>query len=128
MEQCVCKLRWHLACRSSLPSNWRLMTFKLGGTCVPRSRFGRRVAVSNRAFAKTLLPISRLSRRNFSRKVYGPSFLAERKTSLDSGCSLQAGTGRKNTAVVKQEKRDAWTNAAPRSDALNQTDPVERVV
>src|SRR6266571_9367149 len=74
MEQCVCKLRWHLACRSSLPSNWRLMTFKLGGTCVPRSRFGRRVAVSNRAFAKTLLPISRLSRRNFSRKVYGPSF------------------------------------------------------
>src|SRR6266581_4391680 len=78
MEQCVCKLRWHLACRSSLPSNWRLMTFKLGGTCVPRSRFGRRVAVSNRAFAKTLLPISRLSRRNFSRKVYGPSFFLER--------------------------------------------------
>jgi hypothetical protein len=53
---------------------------------------------------------------------------AERKTKLDSGCSLQAEKGRKNTAVVKQEKRDAWTNAAPRSDALNQTDAVERVM
>jgi hypothetical protein len=53
---------------------------------------------------------------------------AERKTKLDSGCSLQAEKGRKNTAVVKQEKRDAWTNFAPRSDALNQTDPVERVM
>src|SRR5438876_5557239 len=53
---------------------------------------------------------------------------AERKTKLDSGCSLQAEKGRKNTAVVKQEKRDAWTNSAPRSDALNQTDPIERVL
>jgi len=55
-------------------------------------------------------------------------FFAERKTKLDSGCSLQAERGRKSTAVVKQEKRDAWTNSAPRSDARNQTDPVERVV
>jgi len=55
-------------------------------------------------------------------------YKAEWKRELDSGCSLQAEKGRKNTAGVKQEKRDAWTNFAPRSDALNQTDPVERVV
>jgi hypothetical protein len=53
---------------------------------------------------------------------------AERKTDLDSGCSLQAESGGKSTGVVEQEKNNAWTNAASRSDAEHDIDSIERSV
>jgi hypothetical protein len=55
-------------------------------------------------------------------------FFAERKTDLDSGCSLQAESGGKSTGVVEQEKNNAWTNAASRSDAEHDIDSIERSV
>jgi hypothetical protein len=53
-------------------------------------------------------------------------FSAERKTDLDTGCSLAAERGGKSTAVVEQEESDAWTNAASRSNAEHAIDSSER--
>src|SRR5450755_3858468 len=70
----VCRRLWPLACMSLLLSNSRLITFKLGATYAPKSRFARRVVASNLAFAETPLLISPILRPNSSRKVYDPSF------------------------------------------------------
>ncbi len=70
--QCACRRHWLLACTSSLLNNSHPTTFKSGGTYAPKSRFGRRVAASNRAFAETRPPISPILRPNSSRIVYDP--------------------------------------------------------
>jgi len=54
--------------------------------------------------------------------------LAERKTKLDSRCRLKAERGGISPTVVKQEKRDAWTNAASRSDAEYDIDAIKRIL
>ncbi len=72
--QCACRRHWLLACTSSLLSNSHPTTFKSGGAYAPKSRFGRRVAASNRAFAETRPPIWLILRPNSSRIVYDPSF------------------------------------------------------
>src|SRR6266536_5456658 len=74
MGQCACRRHWLLACTSSLLSSSPASTFKSGGSYAPKSRFVRRVAASNRAFAETRPPISPILRPNSSRIVYGPSF------------------------------------------------------
>jgi hypothetical protein len=55
-----------------------------------------------------------------------PKKRAERKTNLDSRCRLKAERGGISPTVVKQEKRDAWTNAASRSDAEYDIDAIKR--
>jgi hypothetical protein len=54
--------------------------------------------------------------------------LAERKTNLDRRCSLKTEEGGTSPAGVKQEKKDAWTNAASRSDTEHDIDTIERSV
>jgi hypothetical protein len=61
-------------------------------------------------------------------KDYRSNSGAERKTKLDSRCSLKTEEGRTSPAVVKQEKKDAWTNAASRSDAEYDIDAIKRSV
>src|SRR6266849_8061552 len=90
MGQCACRRHWLLACTFSLLSNSPPTMFKPGGTSVPKSRLGKRVAVSNRAFAETLPPIWPLLRRNFSRIVVDdPSFFCEQTSPLVDGGKLE---------------------------------------
>jgi hypothetical protein len=73
-------------------------------------------------------PFGRRQRPLLSSILFIGSLIAERKTDLDSGCSLQAESGGKSTGVVEQEKNNAWTNAASRSDAEHDIDSIERSV
>ena len=77
----------------------------------------------------------RRSRRNRNTRYRKPRFLnrrnkkkAERKTNLDRRCSLKTEEGGTSPAGVKQEKKDAWTNAASRSDTEHDIDTIERSV
>src|SRR5690242_5015598 len=73
MERCVCKRLLPLVFRSSLPSNWLLLTFKRGEIYAPTFRFVRRVVASKLVFVAIPWPISPTLRPNSSRIVYDSS-------------------------------------------------------